>query len=240
MSLQGCAVLFDLDGTLVDTAPDLIAALNHVLLSVGLPACPDNLARPQVAYGAAALLRVGYAAAGTAIEERDLPERVEEFLAHYRVHIADNSRPFRGAIDTLHALKASGARLAIATNKRQDLTIALLERLSLMEIFTTVAGADTVTARKPDARHLLETAYRTAVMPSRCVYVGDTSVDERAARAAGLPFVFCSFGYTDQSQSLFRPDAILHDFAELPAILQMLLARSGPGSESGYRAECPQ
>lgn len=230
-------MIFDLDGTLVDTAPDLIGSLNHVMEREGLPACPADLARPHVGRGAAALTRVGLAHAGVSVAEDRVSDLTEAFIAHYRVHLADASRPYPGAVEALQELSYQGARLGIATNKRQDLSLALLDTLGLTSRFTAIAGADTVSARKPDARHLLETANRLAIEPARSIYLGDTSVDERAARAAGLPFVLCPFGYLDRPLHDFHADAVLNHYVALPDLAAKLLLGAPDDAAPAQRAD---
>jgi phosphoglycolate phosphatase len=237
MSLHGHAVIFDLDGTLVDTAPDLIGSLNHVMVGEGLPLCPADLARPHVGRGAAALIRVGLAHAGVSVAEDRVSDLTDAFIVHYRVHLADASRPYPGAVEALQELSFQGARLGIATNKRQELSLALLDALGLTAQFTAIAGADTVSARKPDARHLLETAHRLATAPARCIYLGDTRVDERAARAAGLPFVLCPFGYPDQPLHDFHAHAVLDHYAALPDLAARLLLAHPADAAPAQRAD---
>lgn len=195
--LDGWTVVFDLDGTLVDSAPDLIGVLNELLVERGHPAVPLSSARSLVGHGARALLRHGFAEAGTVWDEEREPELFDRFIARYVERIALESRPFEGVIPTLEHLAARGAILCVATNKRTDLADALLKALDLDRHFAAVVGADLVSRRKPDGAHLIEAIRMAGGDSGRAVMVGDASTDTGAARDAGVPCVVCSFGYND-------------------------------------------
>ena len=150
-SLAGAAILFDLDGTLVDTAPDLVGALNTVLHEQRLPALPLATARVMVGRGARVLIEQGFAAAGVVVDAAAKPALFERFIAVYRASIAQESRPFEGVIAALDALSGAGAALGVCTNKRTDLSLALLDALNLTGRFAAVIGADLAPAAKPDA-----------------------------------------------------------------------------------------
>jgi len=221
--LSGATLAFDLDGTLVDTAPDLVGALNHLLGQEGLAPLPVEEARPFIGRGARWLIERGFQAAGAPIAEEQKSELVTRFIDHYLAHIADESRPFPGMVETLSALKAAGARLAVCTNKRTDLSRALLDALDLTSLFEAVIGADLAPAIKPDPRHL-ETAITAAGGTlDRALLVGDAATDAGAARAAGTPLILVSFGYTETPAAELAPDVLIDHYDQLPAACLRLL-----------------
>ncbi len=222
--LAGATIVFDLDGTLVETAPDLLGTLNHLLAREGVALLTLEQGRSLIGQGAKALLSRGFAAAGEPLEEARLDRLFEDFIAYYRAHIADKSRPFAGVISAMDSLEAEGARLAVCTNKRTDLSLALLDALNLTERFAAIVGGDAAPAPKPDARHLLTTIDRAGGDPARAVMIGDSISDAMAARNAGVPLVLVSFGYTDTPARDLRPDILIDHFDELPAACARLLA----------------
>lgn len=191
-SLSGVAVIFDLDGTLVDTAADLAASMNHVLMSAGRAPAPLDRVRHLVGHGARAMLDRGFRQNG-GDPVVDLDPHVSHFLEHYLQHIADQSRPFAGVVPILDQLQAEGAALAICTNKREAWARALLDALALSDRFAAIIGADTVGVAKPDPRPVMAALARTGA--SRGVFVGDSDTDIKAAQAAGMPCVAALFGY---------------------------------------------
>lgn len=222
-ALAGATIAFDLDGTLVDTAPDLIGTLNVLLAEEGHPPQPLEEARPFIGKGARWLIERGFQAAGDPLPQERIPDLFERFIAHYLAHIADESRPFPGCVEALGALKAAGARLSVCTNKRTDLSKALLDALNLSPFFEAVIGADAAQAIKPDRRHL-ETAVRAAGGElSRAVMVGDAATDAGAARAAGTGLILVSFGYTEIPVIDLAPDILIDHFDELPGACARLL-----------------
>lgn len=226
-ALSGAVIAFDLDGTLVDTAPDLVGTLNVLLREEGIAPLPMDAARPLIGHGARRLLERGFEVAAAPLPPERLEDLFDRFLAHYVAHIADESRPFPGAVDALTSLKAAGARLAVCTNKQTDLSITLLDALAMSHLFDAIVGPEAAPARKPDRRHL-EAAVRAAggALP-RAIMVGDASTDAGAARAAGAPLVLVSFGYTDVPAAELAPDALIDHFDELPAACMRLLAACG-------------
>lgn len=212
--LRDFTVIFDLDGTLVDTAPDLVRALNAVVEADGFPGVPAQDVREMVGRGARALLRRAYARNGAAMPEPTLTEKVTAFIDAYAADIAALSRPFPGAPACLDTLEAAGARLVIATNKPQRLTDLLLDALGLQDRFVRAVGADAAPKRKPDAAHLL-----AAVGPEgsidRSVMVGDSGVDVAAARAAGAPVIVMTHGYSETPPGQLGADRLVSSFAVL-------------------------
>jgi phosphoglycolate phosphatase len=225
--LSGATIAFDLDGTLVDTAPDLISTLNVLLEAEGLPALPLIDARPFIGRGAKWLIERGFQAAGASLDEARAPELFDRFIAHYLDHIADESRPFPGVEAALDRLKAEGARLAVCTNKRTDLSLALLDALALTARFDAVVGADATPACKPDPRHLAAAVAAAGGDMERAILVGDAATDAGAARAAGAPLILVSFGYTEIPAQELAPDLLIHHFDELADGCARLLGACG-------------
>jgi phosphoglycolate phosphatase len=191
-ALSGHAVIFDLDGTLIDTAADLAASMNYVLERAGRAPVPLDRVRHLVGHGGRAMLDKGFRENGGVVPA-DLDPHLSLFLEHYLAHIADQSRPFPGAIAALDALEAEGAAIAVCTNKREAWARALFDALGLSHRFAAVIGADTVGVAKPDARPVL--AALAGSGRSKGVFVGDSDTDIRAAKAAGLPCIAALFGY---------------------------------------------
>jgi phosphoglycolate phosphatase len=226
-ALAGAVIVFDLDGTLVDTAPDLVGTLNVLLAEEGLAPLPLEHARPLIGHGARRLIERGFQAANAPLEATRIPGLFDRFLARYLAHIADESRPFPGAVEALSRMKASGARLAVCTNKPTDLSTALLDALDMTRLFAAVVGPDAAPAAKPDPRHL-ETAVRAAGgSMDRAVMIGDAATDAGAARAAGAPLILVSFGYTETPAAELSPDILIDHFDQLPDACARLLGACG-------------
>jgi phosphoglycolate phosphatase len=222
-ALAGAVIAFDLDGTLVDTAPDLIGTLNWLLAEEGVAPLPLDEARPFIGRGARWMIERGYQAAGVMLEAGEVQPLFDRFITRYNAHIADESRPFPGVVEALQALRARGARLAVCTNKLTGLSVNLLDALNLTCLFDAVIGADAAPAAKPDPRHL-ETAIAAAGgSPTRAILVGDAATDAGAARAARVPLILVSFGYTETPAAELKPDILLHHFDELPEACLRLL-----------------
>ncbi len=208
-------IVFDLDGTLADTAPDLVATLNTLLLRENLPQQRLETARPFVGAGARKLLERGFTAAGAPLEEPRLSDLLTEFLALYEAHIADESRLFPGAERSLEQFQQAGFRLAVCTNKTEPLAQLLLQRLGVADRFSAICGRETFPHMKPDGRALLSTIKRAEGDPARAVMVGDSQTDVAAARNAGAPIVAVDFGYSDPPVATFQPDRLISHFDEL-------------------------
>lgn len=227
-SLAGATIAFDLDGTLVDTAPDLVGALNVVLGERGLPHVPQAAAGVLVGKGARALIARGFALAGEPLQEAEIGGLVSRFIEAYRARIANESRPFPGLEPALQALADAGATLCVCTNKRTDLSLALLDALQLTHHFAAVTGADRAPAPKPDPSHFLASIAEAGGDPNYALMVGDSDNDVRSAQAAGAPVVVVSFGYTDIAPSSLGGEALIDRFAELPAAAERLLSAMRP------------
>jgi phosphoglycolate phosphatase len=223
MPLSGATIAFDLDGTLVDTAPDLIGTLNLMLAEHGLPPVPLSSARHLVGGGARYLLEHGFREAGASFHAGDAPEMVERFIGLYLDRIALESRPFQGVEAALDELAAAGAILCVCTNKPTALALALLKAVRLIDRFAAVVGPDAVSARKPDPAHLIEAVKLAGGDPDRALMVGDSAADSAAAKNAGRPVVLVSFGYTETPVTALGGDAVIDRFADLPPVARRLL-----------------
>ncbi|WP_199553815.1 HAD family hydrolase [Sandaracinobacteroides hominis] len=223
------SILFDLDGTLVETAGDLTASLNHALGALGRPPVDPSAVRQMVGHGARKLLERGLAHSGEWTP--DLVEAgVQPFLDYYGAHIADHSHPFAGVEQALDTLAGQGLKLAICTNKPVALARALVEALGWEGRFAAILGADSRPYRKPDPRHLTDTLAEAG--GTRCIFVGDSKTDADTAHAAGVPLVLVSFGYSAEPVAELRTDRLIHHFDELcPAIadIQRQFMASGQG-----------
>jgi len=224
--LEGAVIAFDLDGTLVDTAPDLIGALNAVLAEEALPPLPVAAARNLVGRGARALIERGFSQAGQVLEPDQAPPLVERFIAAYLGRIAQESAPFEGLEAALDLLSAAKAHLAVCTNKRTDLALALLDALDLTGRFEAVIGSD-LAAQKPDPSLLYLAIERAGGTPGRALFVGDSVVDLATARAAKVPIVGVSFGYNEEPLQAADFDALIHSFTALPDVAARILRPAG-------------
>jgi phosphoglycolate phosphatase len=217
-------LIFDLDGTLVDTAPDLLGATNAVLRSEGRQPVDPATLRHMVGFGARSLIQQAMAATGAGVEDARLPELVDRFLVHYRAHIADASVAFPGVEDTLDALRAAGAHLAVLTNKPQEMADLLLGALKLDRFFTVIYGAGRMSYVKPDAR-----IFHDVVRELDCgtgIMIGDSITDVATARAAGAPVILVSYGYTPEPAHTLGGDAVTGDFREIPALARGLAGQT--------------
>ncbi|MEO5366202.1 MAG: phosphoglycolate phosphatase [Magnetococcus sp. WYHC-3] len=213
------AVLFDLDGTLVDTSPDLCGALNHVLAGRGYPTLPEAQVRHLVGNGARSLLARGFwgPQGEPPQDDPDFESAVTAFIDYYRDHIIHHgSRPYPGVESTLALLKAQGVGLAVVTNKPEALALRLLDRLDLLDPFALVVGGDTLPQRKPHAAPLQRAMDHLGSTPASTVMVGDSHVDIHAARNAGCRVIAVSYGY-HQGLGLdgFAPDRVVDHFPDM-------------------------
>src|SRR3984893_3054833 len=216
-------VVFDLDGTLVDTAPDLINALNFVFEREGLPPVPLLAARNMIGAGARKLIERGLELDGRAASVADITRLTGDFVAYYADHIADLSRPFEGLESALDALRGRGYRFAVCTHKLEWLSKLLLDRLGLSARFSAICGADTFGISKPDPAILRETVARAGGPLSSTVMVGDAGPDIGVARRAGVPVIGVGFGYTDVPIAELKPDRLIDHMRELPAAVEALM-----------------
>jgi len=221
-------VVFDLDGTLVDSGPDLTAALNVALDRAGRPAVDPATVRHLVGHGARALIERGLALSGGGTAA-DVAQALPVFLDYYAEHLADATRPYPGVETALDALAADGARLAICTNKPAGLAHGLVAALGWSGRFAAVLGGDSLAVRKPDPAHLLATIAAAGGSVADSAFVGDTAVDVAAARGARVPVVIWALGFADVPAADLDADAVFDRFAVLPAVL----AAIAPGSARG-------
>ena len=214
-ALSGWTIVFDLDGTLVESAPDLLNALNHVVVPLGLePVRLDDI-RTMIGHGAKAMIREALRRAGHDMDEETIHELWIAFLDYYRDNIAVDSHTFEGVEAALEALRQAGAGLAVCTNKTQALSDQLLRTLKLSQYFKAVIGADSVPDKKPDAGHLLTAVLNAGGDPDKSLLVGDRRTDEKAALNAGLPFIFVPFGYEQDAAKDINCVAVLRQYSEL-------------------------
>jgi phosphoglycolate phosphatase len=216
-------VVFDLDGTLVDTAPDLIAALNYVLGREGLPPLPLKAARNMIGAGARKLIERGLELEGLTLSPDDIARLMKDFIAYYADHIADASRPFEGLEAALDDLESRGFRFAVCTNKLEWLSKLLLEKLDLGRRFAAICGADTFGVAKPDPVILQQTVARAGGQLSGAIMVGDAGPDIGVARRAGIPVIGVEFGYTDVPIAELKPDRLIGHMRELPEAVGSLV-----------------
>ncbi len=222
--MSAALIVFDLDGTLVDTAPDLIATLNHVLAREGLPEVPYAEARKFIGGGAKMMIERGLAADGRPCTGDALERLYAEFIAHYAGRIAEDSRPFPGLEAALDELAARGHRFAVCTNKLEWLSRRLLGALDLEPYFVAICGQDTFGVQKPDPEMLRRTIVQAGGRGDFALMVGDSATDIRTARAAAVPVVGVDFGYTDVPVQDLHPDQVISAFSELPRAVRELFA----------------
>jgi phosphoglycolate phosphatase len=209
-------IVFDLDGTLVDTAPDLIDALNFVLKREGLAPMPLHSARNLIGAGARKLIERGLDVEGRAATVSDIDRMTKDFIDYYADHIAEGSRPFEGLESALDDLSSRGCRFAVCTNKLEWLSKRLLDELDLTKRFAAICGADTFGVAKPDPVILQQTVARAGGAMASTIMVGDAGTDIGVARRAGVPVIGVSFGYTDVPMAELKPDRLIHHMRDLP------------------------
>lgn len=225
-ALKDATIVFDLDGTLVDTAPDLADAMNAVLASLGRPPATLDTVRHLVGLGARRLIAAGLDQAGAPpLDDVDMDAALEDFLRHYEANIAAQSQPFPGAETALAELDAAGARLAICTNKPERLARLLLDALDLSRYFRAIIGADTFSTKKPFAEPYLGAVARAGGAPESSLMVGDSETDVKTAAAAARPVIVMSFGYSEKAASELGGDVVLDDYVALPQAAAGLLRR---------------
>lgn len=221
--MRGTTIVFDLDGTIVDTAPDLIDAANHVLAQLGLAAVAEEDLRPTISFGARAMIVKGLSISKTELGDAEVDRWLERFLDYYASNIAVRSRPYDGAVRALMTFRSAGARIGLCTNKREDLSRLLLGELGILDLFDGLAGRDTFPVYKPHPDHLRGAVRLAGGQPERALMVGDSDVDIATARAAGVPVIGVTFGYTHAPVSTFHPDAIIDHYDELEKAALALL-----------------
>ncbi|MGH1480521.1 MAG: phosphoglycolate phosphatase [Geminicoccales bacterium] len=216
------AVVFDLDGTLVDTAPDILAYLNDMLAELGRPGLEPGSIHSLIGDGVKSLLLRGLEASGGVPDNLDIESLFQRYLARYTEEPVKLSRPYDGVIEVLETLQADGVQLGVCTNKPQEPTDRLLSRLGLDHYFKSVIGSDTLPVKKPDPGHLLAVLDRLNVSPERAAMIGDSATDQKTASAAGTTCILVSFGYTPIPACDLGVDHVIDHFADLIPVLQSL------------------
>jgi len=220
-------IVFDLDGTLIDTAPDLIDTLNVILTRHDIAPVAFDQARTMIGAGVKPLLQRALASKGKQLPSEEIDRLFAEYLDIYAAHIADRSRPFPGLEAALDTLAADGCRLAVCTNKLEWLSVKLLTELALAPRFAAICGQDTFGMRKPDPDMLRLTIARAGGDLGHAVMVGDSMTDVATARAAGVPVVAVDFGYTETPPAELGADRLISHFDALPAaVTELVLVRA--------------
>ncbi len=208
-------VIFDLDGTLVDTAPDLLATLNVLFTRRGHREITLSEIQTVIGSGAKAMIRAGGALTGTPFSDAEIEELFLEYMDYYSAHIADHSKLFPGGQDLLEACKARAIPMAICTNKLESLAVGLLATLNLSPYFQTVIGSDTLSTMKPDPAGVFKILEKAGCKANETLFIGDSETDLKAARNAGVPVVLVDYGYTKTPARELNPNAIISNLAEL-------------------------
>ncbi len=217
------ALIFDLDGTLVDTAPDLIQATNHVLNSIGRRAVDLNEFRGFVGHGAMNLIERGTLATGSAVDSETLKRLHRDFLDYYGSNVSACSKVFDGLPSLLNEAHLRGIKMGVCTNKVEGLSHKLLGELDLAKWFGAVVGGDTLPIMKPDPAPYREVAKRLGVDASRTIMFGDSETDIRTAQNTGVPVIAVTFGYTARPVETFGPTHVINHYDQAwPIVLKYL------------------
>ena len=209
-------IIFDLDGTLVETAPDLVATLNVVLASEGMAPVPYEIARNYVGGGAKLMIARGIEKDGRLVDDATLDRMFADFIAYYAANVAVHSRPYPGLTEALDTLSARGHRFAVCTNKLEHLSVLLLNQLNLTNRFEAICGQDTFGIQKPDPEILRRTIAAAGGDVKQSIMIGDSETDILTARAAGIPVIAVDFGYSERPVAEYGPDRLISHFAQLP------------------------
>ena len=224
MAISAPTIVYDLDGTLADTAEDLVAALNWLLGREGLAPLPVERAGSLLGAGGRALIKRGFAASGRTLNPQAIEPLFAEYLSYYNAHIVERTRLYPGVDQALTALARSGCRQAVCTNKIESSAKLLITKLRIAEQFAFICGQDTFGVGKPDAKPLLETITASGGARKRAIMVGDSGTDIKTARAAGVPVIAVNFGYSDVPVEELGPDRVISHFDELADACEALLA----------------
>jgi len=215
-------LVFDLDGTLIDTAPDLIRSLNHTLESANCASMPAQAARSYISFGARRMILEGLKNGGQTPGDGRVDELLKTFLLYYSENIAAESRPYPGIIDILETAREAGARLAVCTNKMAAMTTLLMGELDMTRHFHGIAGRDTFPVCKPDPAHLTGAVALAKGEGKRIVMVGDSATDVNTAKNAGVPAIAVSFGYSEIPAHELGADVVIDSYDAFPAALEMI------------------
>lgn len=223
--MPAITVVFDLDGTLVDTAPDLVASLNHTISAKGLaPVGYEDLTH-LVGHGARAMIERSFSLRGQPLDEAEFPAMLDRFVNHYRAGMPGESKPYSGLVEALDRLHDAGMILAVCTNKMEGLARPLIEGLGLNGYFAAITGGDTFAVRKPDAAHLIGTVERAGGDMNRTVMVGDSLNDLKVAVNAGVPSIGVPFGYSDVPIQTLNPTVMIERYDEMTVELVEALVK---------------
>ena len=223
MSAEMNAVIFDLDGTLIDTAPDIINALNKTLADLNLASIDDATGRSLIGNGARKLVEDGLRESGLAVTNTILNDAYTRFINFYGEATAVLSRLYPGVQDALDTLAQRGFSMGVCTNKPEALSIDVLKSFNLSKYFRAVVGGDTLPEKKPAGEHVLETARRTAPKYSRAILIGDSQTDISAARNAGIPVIAVDYGYRTIPVTELGANVVITNMRELPPLLEHFL-----------------
>ena len=226
--LSGAALLFDLDGTLVDTAPDLAGTMNDIMAKLQLPAIPVGEVRHLVGHGARYLIEHALAFHGRTATSAETDNMFEAFLDIYATRIAQKSRPYPAVESVLELLAANGASLGVVTNKPESLSLLLLDALGLIPRFGTIVGYDTAPRPKPFADPILLACERLERPVSRAIMIGDSATDVEAARAARIPVIAVRHGYSSRPVDELGADLVIEGFSDLAPAIEALLDAPPP------------
>jgi phosphoglycolate phosphatase len=218
--MDGFLLVFDLDGTLVDTVLDLRAALNEMLRERGRRALAPSEVKRMIGDGVPALVARALTASGA--NPAEAPTALPRFLEIYAANPAQLSRPYPGVPETLVVLRRRGYRTAVCTNKPQQATIAVMQDLDLLPLFDGIAGGDRFPIRKPHPDHLLRLIAEVGARPETSAMIGDNENDAAAAHSAAVPFLLMRYGYARVDPESLAADALLEQFSQLPAALERL------------------
>jgi phosphoglycolate phosphatase len=224
-SLTPPLVVFDLDGTLLDTAPDLVASLNYTIAEKSLPPVVYADLTHLVGQGARVMIEKALRMHDIVLGDAELTGLFERFIGHYRGNMPGESRPYPGLIEALDRLAGAGHRLAVCTNKIESLALPLIDSLGLTSRFAAITGGDTFAVRKPDAEHLLGTVRLAGGDPARTVMIGDSISDIAVAANANIPSIAVPFGYSDVPVESLSPTIVIDHFDRLtPELIEQLIA----------------
>ena len=222
--MKNVTLVLDLDGTLVDTAPDLIRATNFVMRGIGAPEAPGDAIRATVSRGARAMIVHALALAHRSLPDPEVDALLDKFLAHYAENIAVDSRPFPDVVRVLSKLKDAGTKLAVCTNKREGLSRKLLKELNMDKLFRAIVGRDTLPVYKPDPGHLIGTIILADGNLDRAIMVGDSDVDVATAKRAGVPCIGVTFGYTTAPIATYKPEGLIDHYRDLETRMREVFA----------------
>ncbi len=217
------ALIFDLDGTLVDTAPDLMAATNHALSLIDRSPVPEARFRHLVGHGALNLIKRAIAETGGPVSDETVKRLYDELLGYYGANIATQSKVFPGLLPLLDHAKSRGIAMGVCTNKVEHLSNKLLQEIGLASYFDAVVGGDTLRVMKPDVAPYNEVTRRLGVPSLSSLMFGDSETDIRTAQNVGVPVIAVSFGYTEKHVSDFNPTHVIDHYDEAWALISPLL-----------------